>query len=571
MAALPAERTVAPEAAKAGRAVREIDNAARTDVKGFIFLSDYYGYMPGLGKAWFSSFCAAGIALSALTSCMTGCTSSGSRHPTASETPIRVLLDRAPVTLNPRMSADLNGQRLGELLYGALTIKDAEMRPHPYLAESWKIEEKGTRWVFKIRPGLTDHAGQEITAERLANCFEEYRNGKPRSILMAAFSSIRSIQARPSNSAGAGEIIFELTRPDPYLATNLTLFRYFTTGDPSKPCREPASGDSIVTSGYYRLPSFSFADLNPEHSIDLIPVDLTRTPLQISWTQDDNTKALKLIRGDVDAVSTSLSLSKTRWIEKSYSDRFRVLERPNGVNVSYLAFNLKNPHLKKLAVRKAIALAIDRDDFVRHKLMGFGTPAGTLLSPTLDESVPQDFAYNPKEAEALLDQAGYRRGPDGARLRLRFKTTSIRDGYETALTLQHALHQIGIELTLDIVEPAVFFASIRKGAFDLYTSRWIGVSDASIFHRTLTTGNPDNRGSYSNPEMDSLLEEAMKQTELPRRKEVLAQVQRKVAEDLPFFPLWYWNPAVIIRKDLRGLEASELSLSGSLAPLTRLR
>jgi len=490
---------------------------------------------------------------------------------------IRVLLDRAPVTLNPRMSADLSGQRIGELLYAALTIKDAEMRPQPYLAESWSVENQGTRWVFKLRPGQKDHSGQAITPERLAACFEEYRSGKPRSVLMSSFPSLKSIVARPARpGAPGGEMVFELSRPDPYLATNLTLFRYFTTGDPSKPCHEPGAADSIIASGSYRLSRFRYEDLTPEHSLDLIPIDSSnlngaKPSFHVSWALDDNTKALQLIRGDVDVMSTSLSLSKTRWIEANYSNRFRVIERPNGVNVSYLAFNLRNPHLKKLAVRKAIALSIDREDYVRHKLYGFGTPAGSLLSPVLDESAPQSFAYDPAKAEQLLDQAGYPRGKDGIRLRLRFKTTSVRDGFETALALQHALQKIGIELTLDVVEPAVFFASIRKGAFELYSSRWIGVSDASIFQRTLTTGNPDNRGGYSSAEMDALLDEAMKQPDLARRRAILAKVQAKVAEDLPYLPLWYWNPAVIYRKDLTGLEPSDLSLSGSLAPLSHLR
>ncbi|MFL5813900.1 MAG: ABC transporter substrate-binding protein [Bdellovibrionia bacterium] len=439
------------------------------------------------------------------------------------------------------------------------------MRPQPYLAESWSVQNQGKKWVFKIRPGQKDHSGQEITPQRLATCFEEYRSGTPRSILMSSFRSLKSIEAKGS------ELVFELTQPDPYLATNLTLFRYFTTGDPSKPCREPKAQDTIITSGEYRLSRFQFEDLNPEHSLELIPTDPARRTLKISWALDENTKALQLIRGEVDVATNSLSLSKTRWVEKKYAHRFKVIERSNGVNVSYLLFNFKNPHLKKPEVRKAIALAIDRDEYVRHKLFGFGNPAGSLLSPALEESAPQSFEYNPKKAEELLEQAGYPRGSDGVRLRLRYKTTSVRDGFEIALSFQNSLRRIGIELTLDVVEPAVYFASVRKGAFDLCSSRWIGVSDASILQRTLMTGNPDNRGGYSSPETDALLQEATLQPDPVQRRAILAKIQAKVAQDLPYLPLWYWNPSVILRKDLTGLESSELSLSGSLAPLSRLR
>lgn len=206
--------------------------------------------------------------------------------------------------------------------------------------------------------------------------------------------------------------------------------------------------------------------------------------------------------------------------------------------MSYLLFNFKNPYLKKLEVRKAIALAVDRDEYVRHKLFGFGNPAGSILSPILEESAPQAYEYNPKKAEELLEQAGYPRGPDGVRLRLRYKTTSVRDGFEIALSLQNALRRIGIELTLDVVEPAVYFSSVRKGAFDLCSSRWIGVSDASILYRTLASGNPDNRGSYSSPETDALLQDAIGQPDLSQRRAILAKVQAKVAQDLPYL---HWH------------------------------
>jgi peptide/nickel transport system substrate-binding protein len=380
-----------------------------------------------------------------------------------------------------------------------------------------------------------------------------------------AAPTLKSIEAKNQ------DVIFHLDRPDPYLATNVTLWRYFTTGDPSKPCHEPSPGDTIVTSGDYRLPRFKFSDLNPEQSLKLLPIQADRPTLLFTWAYDDNTKALELIRGDIDVLPNSISLSKTRWLEKSYGDRFQVLGRSNGVNVSYLLFNFRNHYLKNFSVRKAIALSIDRDDFVKNKLFGLGTVANSLLSPLLPESSPQQFEYNPARAEKLLDEAGFKRGADGIRFTLRFKTTSVRDGFETALALQHWMRRIGIEVVLDVVEPAVFFASIRKGAFDLYASRWIGVSDASLFQRVVKTGDPNNRGHYSSPLVDRLLDQALAATNDTRRRAIYSKIQAKIAKDLPFVPLWYWDPTVVLRKDLQGLNASDLSLSGSLAPLARLR
>lgn len=277
---------------------------------------------------------------------------------------------------------------------------------------------------------------------------------------------------------------------------------------------------------------------------------------------------LKLLRGEIDVTQSSLSLAKERWLRAEHSDRFDILER-EGVSVSYLAFNMRVPILANQAVRKAIAAAIDRDAITRDKLFGFATPAGSLLSPLLPESHASKFEYNPERAEALLDQAGYPRGKDGVRFHLRYKSTPVREGIETAQIIRYFLGKIGIDVDIDVVEPAVFLASVRKGAFELYSSRWLGISDGSILFRTLRSGRPDNRAGYSDPAMDRLLDEANSEIDLKKRAALLAQAQERMADELPYFPLWYWKTTAILRKGLTGLD--KLSLSGAIEPLTHLR
>ena len=69
----------------------------------------------------------------------------------------------------------------------------------------------------------------------------------------------------------------------------------------------------------------------------------------------------------------------------------------------------------------------------------------------------------------------------------------------------------------------------------------------------------------------SLLDQAISEMDLTKRTALMRQVQQRMAEALPYFPLWYWNTALIMRKGLTGLEPGQLSLSGALGPLARLR
>ena len=478
-------------------------------------------------------------------------------------TPIRVLLDSPPLTLNPRFTLDASGQKLNALLFRGLTTIDADLNAKPDLAESWHSEDSGKKWIFRIKKSLKDNAGSPITAEKLASCLEEYRQGKPASPIKAGFPFWRGTKGRDDL------LVVELDKPDPYLPRNVTLLRYFVKKGDSEPCREP--GDEPVTgSGRYHEAGTPLIGLSPESDLHLVSTQVLQSDLDFHFVRDDNSRLLSLLRGDSDVVAPNcLSLAKMRWIQMKHDADFNVIERA-GVNVSYMAFNLKDPILSRKDVRLAIALAIDRVDIVKNKLFGIGTIAGSLLSPILPESTQAVFDYNPKRSRELLDQAGLKPGPDGIRFHLKYKTTPVREGLETAIIFQAMLRKIGVELSLDVVEPAVFLASIRKGAFQIYSSRWVGIADGSILYRTLRSGQNNNRVGYENTEMNEWLDRAMSEMDLAKRTAILKKVQMKMAEDLPYFPLWYWGNTVITKKSFTGLGSTDLSLSGGLIPLGSL-
>lgn len=474
---------------------------------------------------------------------------------------LTVLLSQPPVSLNPRAAVDAIGQKLGALIFGALTRIDADLNPRPDLAAEWKPLEGGRIWKFRIRPDATDQSGLAISPVKIAQCLEEYRVGKPTSVHQAAISGWES-------TAAEGEwVVIRAKQPDVYLPRNVSLLRYFRVPGSERPCTEPQARASVIGSGPMKPSRWESA---PERELVLLPAASGPT-IRFLFIADDNTRVLKLLGGEADAALNALSLAKTRWLGREHGSRFEILER-EATTVGYLAFNLRDPMLSRRELREAIARALPRQEIVRHKLFGFGQVADSLVSPLLPEAVEAGVPFDPSEAERILDKVGLCRDPGtGIRLRLRFKTTPVREGLETALMVQEALRRIGIELTLDVVEPAVWLASVRKGNFQMIASRWVGVADGSILYNTLRTGRPQNRWGYSDPEMDRLLDEARSELAPQRRKALLEKVQRRVARDLPYFPLWYWSNALVLRRGLGGLLARELSLSGALEPLMKIR
>ena len=487
-----------------------------------------------------------------------------SRDESAYSERLRILMDSPPATLNPRRTLDAAGQRINALLFRALTRLDENLEPQPDLAESWKMFDGGRTWKFAIRADLKDHQHRSIGAQEILECLENYRAGEPYSPLRESFLSWVRTELGPDRKS----VILRLSQPDPYLLRNLSLLRFYQDATGSeKPCAELKDDTIPISNGLYAPNIWT---LNPESSFELNSHVTNRRSLRLLFVNDENTKAIYLLRGEADVTQNAIGLSKTKLAKDHLQSRYSVVER-DGVSVAYLAFNMRDPILSKLAVRRAIALAIDRELIISTKLDGYAKLAGSFLSPLLPESFQTEMKSEPNQSSRVLEQAGFMKNKAGIFFQLHYKTTPSREGLEMAQIFQQMLKRIGVELIIDVVEPAVFFSSIRKGSFQLYSSRWVGVADGSILSRTLHTGQLTNRVGYVNPEMDALLDRASREMSLTQRKEILREIQSLMAKDMPYFPLWYWKNTVIFNKKLRGLDPGQISLSGALEPITRLR
>jgi peptide/nickel transport system substrate-binding protein len=233
--------------------------------------------------------------------------------------------------------------------------------------------------------------------------------------------------------------------------------------------------------------------------------------------------------------------------------------RAPGTNFSYLGFNLEDPVLSNPKVRRAIAHAIDREPIIRYLLRGLARPAEGLL-PENHWAYREDLKpvpHDPDLARRLLDEAGFP-NPDGGRprFRLSFKTSQNETRIEIAEVLQEQLRRVGIALDIRSYEWGAFFSDIRKGAFQLYTLTWVGVTDPDIYHYIFHSGNVPphgaNRGRYRNADVDRLLERGRTAYAPKTRREAYGRVQEILGRDLPYVNLWHATNVAVLNRRVRG-------------------
>ena len=269
-----------------------------------------------------------------------------------------------------------------------------------------------------------------------------------------------------------------------------------------------------------------------------------------------------------DAITEALELEKGSGdvaVNLPAMDSLPVLAaRPNlevqdapGTVIQYLSFNLRDPVLKNVLVRQAISCAINRQMIIQTLFRGHAQQASSLLPPThwAWTGDVDRYGYDPARAEQLLDEAGYKPGAGGIRIHLAMKTSTDEGTRMLAAVFQEQLSRVGIALDIRSYEFATFYFDVTRGAFQMYSLRWIGGNEQPdifdyVFSSKRFPPQGGNRGHYANPQLDALLGDAAESSEMNRRQADYVKVQQIVAHDLPAINLWYIDTVVVHNRRL---------------------
>jgi peptide/nickel transport system substrate-binding protein len=461
---------------------------------------------------------------------------------------VNFLIEASPTNLDPRIGADAYSAHIDGLIFSSLVAHDAQMKIIPDLATSWDTPDPVT-YVFHLRPGVKFHDGRPLTSADVKFTFESILSGTVKTPKAGALKMVSSIEA-PDDAT----VIFHLH--EPYASFLWSLTR------PAVGIVPQGSGAGFAQHPVGSGP-FKFVSMATDEEIILArnenyfdgPPKIEK--LRIRIVPDVTVRALELRKGSADATINSLTPDMVVTLGK---ERGLVADQQPGTTLAYIAFNFTDPTLAKREVRQALAYATDRKTIIQYLLRGQARQAASVLPPNswaYDGGVPQ-YDFDPQRAEQMLEAAGFHRGADGMRLHLTLKTSTDESTRLMSEAIADQWKRVGVALELRPLEFATFYTDITRGSFQMYALRWVGANnDPDIFEYVFSSKkmppNGANRGHYVNAELDSLLQAAHIAMDQEKRKTILAQVQRIVAEDEPYINLWYVDNVVVHRDRLDGI------------------
>lgn len=419
---------------------------------------------------------------------------------------------------------------------------------HPGLATEWSVNEDATEYTFHLRDDVTFHDGTPFNAEAVRFTFD--RIVDPALNSQMAFSFIGPYQET--------EVVDEYTVIVRFSSPNAAFLDGLSHPQlgPVSPTAVAALGADWGFSGIVGTGPFMFESYTPDSEVVLVrnpdynwgseevygrtgPTDLDR--LVFKLIEDPTTRLAALESGEVDMIDAVPALDVER-IDASES--FDVLQFPQAGHGWSLIINVEKAPTNELAVRQAMAYAIDYDSVQDIVFEGLGTRACSPLTSVMfawTDTFCQQYSYNPEEAGRILDEAGWVmndatgiRERDGVPLVVQHFSAERPLAVATGQFLQEDLAAVGIDFQLNFSDVAAYLEVVRAGEHN--TQQWwdTQTDPDGVFRTLYHSSNADggtNRSRYRSEAMDALIDQAVGIGNQEERAAGYAQIQQNIVDE----------------------------------------
>jgi peptide/nickel transport system substrate-binding protein len=499
---------------------------------------------------------------------------------------LRLGVAAEPTSMDPHFHNLTPNNSMLSHIFEYLVDQDERQRLQPGLAESWKAIDD-TTWEFKLRRNVRFHDGTPFTADDVLFSFERAPNveGSPSSFGIYA-------KGKTLTKVDDHTVHIKTAAPYPLMPNDVSQI-FIVSKKHASGAKTPDfnSGKAAVGTG-----PFKYVEYTPGNRIVMQRND-GYWGTKPHWARvvfrgikSDPSRVAALLAGDVDLIDEVPATDMERLkkdpklaIAQTVSNRIIYLHLDHFRDDSPFVKAkdggpIKNP-LRDRRVRTAISKMIDRDAIVSRVMEGQAVKAGQLLPDGFFgvSKKLKPVAYDPAGAKKLLAEAGV---PNGFRLTIHSPNDRYPNDAKIAEAVGQMLTRNGIDTQVVTMTQGVFFREASTGSpdkgpkFSFILVGWgSGTGEASsplksllaTFDREKGMG-PSNRGRYSNPEVDKLINQALATVDDAKRQDLLARATEVAIEDVGIIPLHYQVNTWAMRKGFSYKpRTDERTLAGDIA------
>jgi len=506
---------------------------------------------------------------------------------------LKINLSAEPPTLDPAQAKDSQTNTVLKFLYEGLVRIDADGKEQAGVAKDWTISEDGLKYVFNLNPDAKWSNGDAITAEDFVRSWE--RALKPETASPYAYQLYYIKGAEGYN----------LSKDETYKGTKVTDFSQVGVKATDEHTLEvtlenPTPYFLGLTAFYTYYPVHASADTN-----DKFFTDYKNMIVNGPFVMDQYAKGQKIVvkknegyhaAADIKLAEINMSLTNSSASElQAYkSGQLDYTGAPNGeipsdqipsvkaelpdefkatgiASTYYYQFNVNEAPFNNVKIRKAFAMAIQRQLIVDKVTQGGQIPAFGFVPPGIrgensefrDEHKDDYFTENVEEAKALLAEGmkeeGYTTLPA---VTLIYNTS---DGHaKIALAVADMWKQnLGVDVKTENQEWGVFLENRQNQNFQVARAGWSAdYSDPYNFLEMWTTGNTNNDSKFSNEQYDKDVKETVKSADPAARMAAFADAEKILIQDeMGVMPIYYYTNVSLTKPYLKGVQ---LDFSGAI-------
>ena len=512
------------------------------------------------------------IAAVMLVGCFALCVSTATAAPPQRGGALSYGLYQAPDQLDPNLTPYRPSQLVFFQIFDTLIVRDRKDKSFkPYLAQSWTISPDGRVYTFKLRPGVTFHDGTPVDAAAVKFNFDRTHDPKlatrigdvaigfyDRAEVVDPLTVRIYLKSPWAPFLDAASLYYRMASPTAVRKYGDADFGTHPVG--SGPFRfvEWVPNDHITLA---RNDAYSWAPSTANH-----PGTSYIDGVTFRIIPEDATRVAALENGEVQVIDTAPARDFDRLVQ---TGRYRALIGYAPGRPFSFAINVTKSPTDELSVRQALEYGINRAGIVNivygpYQKLGAYLPAYGDLTPYTwgYDKTAGIYDFNPSKAKRLLDEAGWKEGPDGIRQKNGVRLAVPLGDWDHGVpeVMQDQLRAIGVDLKV-LVAPALVVNENQRKFITLLSPLPAARTDpntVSRLHSRFVGGGGFNFSFVKNPELDRLLDAQVSEPNPAKRLALLSQIQHIIMAQAYMLPVYDYDNISIEAQSVQDLQFNEL-------------